>query len=192
MALASGALCGACLTDAPPWDHCHAAVDYAFPWDRLIARMKFAQRPDLAAPLATLLADSIGAQPNPGQPVEIVTAVPLGPERLAARGFNQSWLIARRLARRLGLPANPALLLRCRDTAAQSGLDRDARAANLRRALLAAPDRVGAIAGRSIAIVDDVLTTGATATAAALALRAAAAASVTVWVVARTDRPDSS
>lgn len=186
----TSAVCGACSTQEPAWDRCRAAVDYAFPWDRLIARMKFDQRPDLAAPFADMLADAIAAQADLGHRVDIVTAVPLGPDRLAARGFNQSWLIARRLARRLGLPASPALLVRSRDTEAQSGLDRRAREANLKLALMADPDRAHAIGGRTIAIVDDVLTTGATAAAATIALRSAGAASVTVWVFARTDRPD--
>lgn len=186
--LPAGSACGACLMEPPPWDSCIAAVDYAFPWDRLIAWLKFGARPDLAAPLAAMLADAIHAGPGLLGLDAVVTAVPLGPDRIAERGYNQSWEIARRLADRSGLRADAGLLVRCRDTSSQVGLDRQARAANLRQALLAAPERRAAISGRTVAVVDDVMTTGATAAAAALALRSAGAAAVAIWVVARTDK----
>lgn len=179
-----GAVCGACLGAPPPWSSCVAAVDYGFPWDRLITRFKFGQRPDLAVPLAALLAQALAAAPI-GR-ATVVTAVPLSPARLAERGFNQAWQLARRIARALRLPAHAELLLRCRDTPHQVGLDRAQRERNLRQALLAAPERGATIAGRDIALVDDVMTTGMTARAATLALRDAGAASVQVWVVART------
>lgn len=193
--LPAGGTCGDCQRSPPPWSACIAALDYAFPWDRLITQLKFGSRPDLAAPLADRLADlvtaRIGAGPEGPDAVRgtIVTAVPLGPRRLAERGFNQSWLVARRLAAHCGLKADPGLLMRCRDTPPQSGLDRRAREANLRAALLATPGREAAIAGRAVALVDDVMTTGATAAAAAAALTAAGATSVAIWVVARTDDP---
>lgn len=193
--LPAGGLCGDCQRAPPPWNGCIAALDYAFPWDRLIARLKFGSRPDLAALLADRLADVVAARLDAdpaavgGARATIVTAVPLGPRRLAERGFNQSWLVARRLAARCGLKADPGLLTRCRDTPPQSGLDRRAREANLRAALLATPGREAAIAGRAVALVDDVMTTGATAAAAAAALTRAGAASVSIWVVARTDDP---
>ncbi len=186
--VAAGTSCGTCVVEPPPWDRCVAAVDYAFPWDRLIARLKFGERPDLADPLAALLAAAIRTAPRGPGARPLVTAVPLGPDRIAERGYNQSWEIARRLASRSGLRADPGLLMRCRDTSSQVGLDRRERAANLRQALLAAPDRGAMISGRTIAIVDDVMTTGATSAAATLALRAAGAAAVEVWVVARTDK----
>jgi len=179
-----GAVCGACLGTPPPWASCIAAVDYGFPWDRLITRLKFGQRPELAAPLAALLANARTATPI-GR-ATVVIAVPLGPARLAERGYNQAWQLARHVARALRLTARADLLLRCRDTPHQVGLDRAERERNLRQALLAAPERAAAIRGRDIALVDDVMTTGMTARAAAQALREAGAASVSVWVVART------
>ncbi len=179
-----GAVCGSCLRAPPPWSTCVAAVDYGFPWDRLLSRLKFDQRPDLGAPLAGLLAHALAALP-----VErgvVVTAVPLSTARLAERGYNQAWELARRVARALRLHADPRLLLRCRDTPHQVGLGRGERERNLRQALLATPERTAAIHGGTFALVDDVMTTGVTAQAATNALLAAGAASVSVWVVART------
>src|SRR5574340_288538 len=145
--------CEICLRAPPPWTGCFAAVDYGFPWDHLIARFKFGQRPDLAAPLADLVAAALRAT-TIGH-ATVVTPVPLGAARLAERGYNQAWEVARRLARRLRLAADPTLLLRCRDTPPQVGLARAERERNLRQALLAAPGRGAAIAGREIALVDD-------------------------------------
>jgi ComF family protein len=179
-----GAVCGGCLRAPPPWSTCVAALDYAFPWDRLLSRFKFDQRPDLGAPLAALLAQALAARPVERETV--VTAVPLSAARLAERGYNQAWELARRVARALTLRADPRLLLRCRDTPHQVGLGRAERERNLRQALLATPEHASAIDGRTIALVDDVMTTGVTAQAATRALLAAGAASVSVWVVART------
>ncbi len=179
-----GAVCGSCLRAPPPWAACVAAVDYGFPWDRLLARFKFGQRPDLGAPLASLLGHAL--EQSPPEREVIVTAVPLAAARLAERGCNQAWELARRVARTLGLRADAQLLLRCRDTPHQLGLGRAERERNLREALLATPGRARSIDGRRIALVDDVMTTGMTARAATQALLAAGAASVSVWVVART------
>jgi len=184
LATPGATVCGTCLRAPPPWSATVTALDYRFPWDGLIARLKFGQRPDLAAPLSDLLLRALALRPPP--PATIVTAVPLGPMRLRERGYNQAWELARRVARALRLRAQADLLLRCRDAPPQVGLDRAERERNLREALLAAPERRAAIAGREIALVDDVMTTGATARAAARALLDAGAAGVAVWVVART------
>jgi len=110
--------------------------------------------------------------------------VPLAPQRLASRGFNQAWEIARPLARRLGVRADATLLTRRRDTAAQLTLDLPARQANLRDAFaLARPMRLD---GLHIAVVDDVMTTGATLRAAAAVLKAHGARRVTALPALRT------
>ncbi len=178
--------CGACLRQAPPWDGCIAAVDYGFPWDGLIGRFKFGQRSDLAVPLAGVLRRALPQVRTTGTAGALVTAVPLSEQRLAERGYNQAWELARRVAQAVGMSADPALLLRCRDTPHQVGLDRKARQRNLRQALLANPDKLKSIAGQEIIVVDDVMTTGMTAEAVTLALRQAGARSVRFWVLART------
>jgi predicted amidophosphoribosyltransferase len=109
----------------------------------------------------------------------------LARERLCERGYNQAWELARRLARELGVAARPDALFRGRDTGHQLGLPRQARRVNLRGAFVVAPRHAPWIRGARLALVDDVMTTGATADAAAHVLRAAGAAEVRVWVVAR-------
>ena len=165
-------------------------MPYAFPWDRLVVRLKFQAQPELAGLLATVMQKALAA-PRTGPalpPVQCVLPVPLSPARLAERGYNQAWELARRLAAGQGLPARADLLLRLRDTPHQVGLPRAERVRNLRDAMWV-DARAGSVAGQHLALVDDVLTTGGTATAASLALQAAGAASVQVWVLARTPAP---
>ncbi len=120
---------------------------------------------------------------------DLVLPVPLAPARLRERGYNQAWELARRVARRLAVGADPQLLLRIRDTAHQLALPPAARAGNVRGAFAVEPRRRAEIAGRRIAVVDDVMTTGSTAAELAQVLKQAGAAAVEIWVVARTPRP---
>lgn len=113
---------------------------------------------------------------------EVLIPVPLSWQRMMARGFNQSSLIARHYGRRLGVPVKDGLLKRRRHSRAQSGLSRRGRLRNL----VGAFEARGDLTGRRVALVDDVLTTGATALAASKALRRAGAEKVVVWVCART------
>ena len=115
---------------------------------------------------------------------DVLVALPLAPARQRQRGFNQAQEIARRLARLGSVPAVTGLV-RTRDTPAQAALPWKERGRNVRNAFAALP----AVAGRRIAIVDDVMTTGATLIAAASAARRAGARSVEVFVVARTLPP---
>ena len=185
---AGGQVCGTCLQAQPPYQHTVAIADYVFPWDRLVARFKFRQQPELAGLLAALLAEALARQPGL-PPVDWVLPVPLSPARLAERGYNQAWELARRVAAQRGLRARPDALQRLRDTPHQVGLGRGARTANLRDAMWVPPEARTALAGSSVALVDDVMTTGVTAAAASQALRAAGVAAVQVWVLARTPAP---
>ena len=185
---AGGQPCGVCLHTPPPFHHTVAVADYRFPWDRLIARFKFQQQPELAALLAGALTAAL--RRHTGLPAAAwVLPVPLSPARLAERGYNQAWELARRVAVHQGLRAHSDWLLRLRDTPHQVGLDRRARAANLRDAMWVPPEGQRGVAGQQIALVDDVMTTGGTAAAATQALLAAGAAGVQVWVLARTPAP---
>jgi ComF family protein len=117
---------------------------------------------------------------------DLIVPVPLSPARLAERGYNQAWELARRLARSTGVPARADVLQRVLDTPHQADLNRAQRLLNPRGAFTVPTRRRAAVAGLRIALVDDVLTTGATAREAAQALLRAGAAAVDVWVVART------
>ncbi len=176
-------LCGACIVAPPPFERTVAALDYAEPWDALIQRFKFREQPELAPLLAGLLRHAVRDEPVP----ELLLPAPLSEARLRERGFNQAWEIARRLGPR----AEAGLLLRVRDTPHQLALPPDRRAANVRGAFAGEPLRRAAIDGRRIALVDDVLTTGATAAEMARTLLQAGALSVHLWVLARTPAPGS-
>jgi ComF family protein len=164
------------------------AVRYGFPWDRLIADLKFHGRLDLAPVLAQLLQSRVASDPA-HHDVDLVLPVPLSDARLQERGFNQAWELARRVARGVQRPAEPAMLLRLRDTAHQPGLSAQGRRSNLSGAFLVDPRAGQRLQGRRVALVDDVLTTGATADEAAGTLLAAGARDVQLWVVARTPAP---
>lgn len=179
------ATCGTCLREAPAWTRAIAAVDYAFPWDRLIIDLKFHGHVELVPPLAERLLHAVRAG-GAEHEVDLLLPVPLAPARLAERGFNQAWEIARRLGAALSLPAQAAWLQRPIDAAHQAELPRAERAVNLRGAFLVEPQFRSPLRGRRVALVDDVLTTGATAREASAALLRAGAAAVQVWTVART------
>jgi ComF family protein len=179
--------CGACLRDPPPFLRSVAAFDYAPPWDHLIARFKFHAALDLGAVFADRVAAATRAA---GERPTLLLPVPLGEARLRERGYNQAWELARRVGRALQIRADARLLLRVRETPHQIALPLDRRAANVSGAFAVEPRRRGELAGQTVALIDDVMTTGATAAEAARVLLAAGAAQVQVWVVARTPRPD--
>jgi ComF family protein len=180
-------LCGACLKQPPPYDAAVAAVDYDYPWDGLVQRFKFHAGLDLAGALAQRLIDAVR---DHGQPLpQLVLPVPLSPARLRERGYNQAWEIARRVAPALGLSAEARLLLRMKDGPHQLALPPARRATNVRGAFALEPRRRAEVGARDIAIVDDVMTTGATAAEIATVLKRAGARFVQLWVIARTPAP---
>jgi ComF family protein len=178
--------CGACLKAPPPLDACLAAVSYAYPWSGCIARFKFRGDTGWAITLATLLRSTPWVEPALEQ-AQCLLPMPLSRRRLMERGFNQALLLARALAPD---KTRADLLLRIRDTAAQSELKREARLRNVQGAFAVEPAKAASLRGRRIVLLDDVMTSGASLHAAALALRQAGAAHITGIVVARTDAPD--
>jgi ComF family protein len=177
--------CGECIRQASAFERCITGADYAAPWDELIAGFKFHRKTELAAALCELLWRGVDAGGSAAR-AALLLPVPLSSERLRERGYNQAWELARRLSRRLGLPARADVLQRSRDTPHQIGMSRVDREHNLRDAFWIEPRQRAHLQGMHVALIDDVLTTGATAHAAALALTRAGAARVDVWVVART------
>lgn len=178
-ATAHGDRCGRCLQDPPCFDATVALADYAPPVDRMIAALKFGGRLPLAEAFGVLLARQAARWL---QQVDAVCGVPLAFERHAERGFNQAHEIARRLAAASGRPLRADLVLRTRNTASQMDLALAERQRNVRGAFAGR----GRLGGLHVAVVDDVMTTGATLGEVAAALKRAGAARVLNLVVART------
>ncbi|QDW51561.1 ComF family protein [Burkholderia sp. KBS0801] len=178
--------CDACRATPPPFDATLALADYRAPLDGLARGLKFHARLALGAEFAARLAqriDDTDALRAAGG-FDVIAPVPLSHGRLVGRGYNQAWAIARPLARRLGVRADATLLARVTETAPQSRLDRRARRDNVIAAFAVTDD----LAGCHVALVDDVMTSGATLAAAAHALKTAGAARVTNLVALRTAR----
>jgi len=171
-----------CRNDTPveSIDVC-AAFDYRFPVDRLIHRFKFSGDLAIGRWLASRLCDRVGAQPRP----DLLVAPPLTPSRLRQRGFNQALEIAKVVGRSHGVHVLLDALAKPRETVPQPSLSARERRANLRGAFACRAD----VRGLSVAVVDDVITTGGTVLSIAQALREAGAAHVCAWSVARTPLP---
>ena len=181
------ARCGACIAEPLPFAHAVAAVDYRFPWSGLVTALKFHAALDLADAMVELLTAAAPVQRAAAHsPPDLVLPVPLGAERLAERGMNQSWELARRIANRLGVPAHPDLLERRVETPHLADLPRDERSRAIRGAFAIGRGATTRLRGRHVVLVDDVMTTGATAAEAARTLHAGGAAAVELWVFART------
>lgn len=186
---AAGLVCAHCLRRAPAFAHVEAPWRYAFPVDALITRFKHQSAWPIGRLLGGLLGEHLRHAYLEGLPKpELLLPVPLARARLRRRGFNQAALLANWLAKTLGLDLREDLLLRPQDTAAQQGLDAAARRRNLRGAF--ALSDPATVAGRQVALVDDVLTTGATAEALAALLLKAGATRVDVYCLARTPAPN--
>lgn len=174
--LAAPGECAACRRRPPPWSWAVAPLAWRFPVDALMGRFKYAGELHFGALLGRLLATACeGRQPDG------VIPVPLHPARLVERGFNQARELARPLVRGGRLQLLDGVCRRTVATPPQAGLTARQRYRNLAGAFAVTGD----LAGRRLAIVDDVLTTGSTAAALSRALLAAGAVSVEVWAVAR-------
>jgi ComF family protein len=171
--------CGACASSPPSFDYARAAAVYSGTLREALHAFKFGGKQALARPLAALILEECGAWIPPD--VEALVPVPLAPGRERDRGFNQARLLAERLGRALGIRVQRRWLRRARPTRPQSELGADERRENVRGAFRAS----AAARGRHVLVIDDVLTTGATAAECAIALRAAGARAVGVVTVAR-------
>jgi len=198
-------LCADCLRHPPPWNQAVAALVYEYPVDHLVRRFKFHN--DLAC--GQLLAEELvyavkyrqalcalgqGEWEQNGleqsrlktssEKPELLIPVPLHFLRRCKRGFNQAEFIASQLQRQCGIPVQRHLLRRINHTSAQSGLDRKTRQKNLRNAFRCKP-----LNGAHVALVDDVLTTGATLQECSRVIKKAGAGRISVWVAARVPAP---
>lgn len=169
----------------PPIDRCFAPFVYAFPADGLVHRLKYRGQLAVGRLLGTLLAAAIHEFAL-HRDVDGIVPIPLHPMRHAERGFNQSAEIGSRAAGVLRCRYLPGAVRRVRLTRPQVGLHPDERRTNLAGAFHATSE----VRGQRVAIVDDVLTTGATAGAVAAALLEAGAFSVDAWCIARAPAPE--
>ena len=186
---AEPAICGECAGSPPPFAATISAFVYAFPVDRLIQRIKYGGAIALVDWAGTALADAVRGpleRRDPALRPQTIVALPLAAARQRERGFNQAAEIAARVAAATALSSS-APLERIRAGPPQAALPWTARHGNVRGAFTVR----GNVRGLRIALVDDVMTTGATLAEASRALLEAGAQRVECWVVARTPRPDA-
>jgi ComF family protein len=172
--------CGECLRDPPPFAGSFVPYRYAYPLDHLVRGLKFRNELACGRVLGELFSRSLLARGTPLP--EVIVPVPLAPRRYRARGYNQAVEVALAIQRCTGVAVTTDVVVRQRETAEQAGLDRKARRKNVRGAFTA----VAPLRARSVAILDDVVTTGSTARELAAVLLQAGAERIEVWAIART------
>jgi ComF family protein len=172
-----GEICGHCLTKPSAFTRTIAVFGYHFPVDRLIQAMKY--REQLA--LARIFAEKLLLRIDKSNLPDYVIAMPLHPAKLQRRGFNQAQLIAAPIAKSLDLPLLNSACHRLRDTPSQTSLPWKERSKNMRGAFACDMD----LSGKHVALVDDVLTTGASMNALASTVKQRGAREISAWVIAR-------
>ena len=185
-AMDEGTLCGACTRDPPPFRRARAAMAYGDVSRGLLLAFKHGDRTDAAPAFGRWLARA-GAELIAD--AEVMAPVPLHWTRLFARRYNQAALLAQAVGRAAGLEVVADLVVRRRRTPSQGRLGPAARRRNLRGAFAVRPRHTAAIRGRRVLLIDDVLTTGATAAACTRVLLRAGAGAVDVLTLARVVRP---
>jgi len=186
----AGLTCGQCLKQPPAFEQVIAPWTYRFPLDSLITRFKHQSQWPLGRLLGELLAQALRERFDNGLPrPDLLLPVPMAARRLRQRGYNQAAMLANWLAQSLEIRTDEHCLRRIQDTLAQQGLDARARRRNLLQAFALAPG--AEVEGLHLAVVDDVLTTGATAESLARLLIKAGARRVDVYCLARTPSPQS-
>lgn len=176
----AGTVCGRCLKQPPAFERSVAVYRYDFPVSVLVQQLKYGGELALAPWLADRLAEQVGTTGLP----DLLIPMPLHARRLQERGFNQAALIAGGLARRLDLPSGLDVCRRVKDTRPQVELPIKSRRGNMRNAFVCDAD----LSGRRVALVDDVMTSGASLNELARVVRKAGATEVAAWVLARTVR----
>ena len=174
--ITEGLRCGACLTHPPAYDHVCAPFTYAFPVDALVQALKYRSLLAIAPLFGDALAQSLDERPD------VIIPMPLADARLRERGFNQAQEIARDVAKITGISLLPRACRKVLDTHPQAALPWKARANNVRKAFVCDAD----FTGKHVAVIDDVMTTGATLNELARNLKQAGAVRVTGLIIART------
>ncbi|MFQ5902686.1 MAG: double zinc ribbon domain-containing protein [Candidatus Binatia bacterium] len=182
-------LCGACLVRAPYFLQARAWACYpreeneGHPLREAVQRFKYGRKVSLGKPLGRLMARGC-SEFFLGCPLDIIIPVPLHPKRLRWRGFNQAVILAREVGRLWHVPMDPFILFRSRETPPQTQLPEEERRKNVRRAFSLNPEK--SVRGRTLLLVDDVYTSGATVNECSRTLIRAGAKGVYVLTLART------
>jgi len=173
-------LCGHCQRCPPVFDSVIAPLRYQDPIDQMLCALKYHQQLSFARTAAGLIADMVSESDRPRP--DLLVGVPMTHRAVRKRGLNQAVFLARLIGRQLGIPAKSTLIKKLRETDRQSTLNASQRQRNLKGAFHCK----GSLKGKHIALVDDILTTGATANEISRVLKAAGANRVDIWVCART------
>ena len=176
----SGSVCTDCLQKRPAFDQLKAWAAYQGITQTIIKQIKYGRRIGLVPYLAQPLAKTIRGW---GLKLDFLVPVPLGKQRRRNRGFNQSELIARAIAKMIDIPVRPNALARIRETRTQVGLAAEERKTNIKDAFQADP---AICKGKTILLIDDIATTGATLNECAKTIRQVGAENVYCFTVART------
>lgn len=178
----SGDVCGQCLKNSPNFDHTHALLTYDFPADALLQHFKYQQAHHLAHTFGHLFANHLSKTHAQLSNIDAILPMPMHPTRLKERGFNQALEIARILAKNLALPLDIESCFRKKWTPPQATLPLKDRVKNMQDVFACNKN----LQGLNIALMDDVMTSGASLNALAKTLKQAGANTVECWVVART------
>ena len=193
----SNEVCGQCQSTRPPYDKIVAPLIYGFPIDICIQRFKYSGQRRYAAPFCELFSRSL-SKPEKIEKIEqaqinkmrfrdsdhpqCMIAVPMTPSKRRQRHYNQSELLCQHLAKRFNIRYQNDIIIKSRDTAPQAGLKKTERIKNLKNSFA----YVATNTPKHVAIIDDVVTTGATAHTIALLLKEHGVERVDVWALART------
>jgi len=181
--LSDGHICGHCLQSAPSFDATHALFSYDYPLDRLLQNYKYKESLHLADTFAALFINNLlDPAPNIHAQTDLIIPMPMHRERLKQRGFNQALEIARLISKNRNIKLDFTSCLRTRLTPPQASLPLKERIKNIKGVFQCDKN----LQGLNIALVDDVMTTGASLNELAKTLKQAGAAHVECWVIART------
>lgn len=181
-----GMLCPACQRQRFHFDHCIAATSYQWPANHLLTEFKYRYRKSVLDALLPHLLQRLNTHYKTDWP-DLLLSVPQHPKRLRERGFDQAALLAQTLSRRTGISYQKKGLKRTRYTPSQQALHEKARRKNMRRAFA-----LGAIdCPPHVALIDDIVTSGATVDELARLLRRHGAKTVDIWALARTPQPSA-
>lgn len=171
-------ICGACIASPPDFDATRSIFRYEYPISQLVQHYKYAQQLHLGNLFAKLLQQKLSAHKLP----DLIIPMPLHPKRLTERGFNQSLEVAKILGKALNIPVDYTTCLRTKYSPPQASLPLKLRATNIKGAFACTKS----LNGLRVALIDDVMTTGASLNALTKAVKTKGASHVECWVIART------